>query len=394
LLGCLVEDELSLPGGAPEEPDLPRFSCALETPAPGARRVALLGHLLMPERDIAMLDPALSALSRAARSSLLRRMSVLTEMKPTPLMARNLFNGRVWFSMLLIGAGPAAIEEMNRSGKRHELIGRLQEGVELAARQGCEVVSLGAYTSVVTRDGTALHPPPGLRLTTGNSLTVAVGARRILRACQERGIVGESCPALAVIGATGNIGSALTRHLLRGAHPFSRVILVARDRRRLRALADLLAAQYPEISIESSTDVTAVRDAGVIAIAVATNEPLLYPHHLRRGHPTVVADISAPAAVSPAARELDDLHVIPLAGTVALPGEHDFVMASHIHTGTAFCCAAEAMLLGLAAPSLAESLHLVGPVDPEAVAVLARLADEYGFLSQPDACDLLAGTPQ
>jgi predicted amino acid dehydrogenase len=207
-------------------------------------------------------------------------------------------------------------------------------------------------------------------------------------------MVGESCPALAVIGATGNIGSALTRHLLRGAHPFSRVILIARDRRRLRALADLLAAQYPEISIESSTDITAVRDAGVIAIAVATNEPLLYPYHLRRGHPTVVADISAPAAVSPAARELDDLHVIPLAGTVVLPGEHDFVMASHIHTGTAFCCAAEAMLLGLATPSLAESLDLVGPVDPEAVDVLARLADEYGFLSQPDACDLLAGTPQ
>jgi hypothetical protein len=48
------------------------------------------------------------------------------------------------------------------------------------------------------------------------------------------------------------------------------------------------------------------------------------------------------------------------------------------------------MLLGLAAPSLAESLRLVGPVDPEAVDVLARLADEYGFLSQPDACALRA----
>jgi acetylornithine/succinyldiaminopimelate/putrescine aminotransferase/predicted amino acid dehydrogenase/acyl-coenzyme A synthetase/AMP-(fatty) acid ligase len=394
LLGCLVEDEFSLPGGARGEPDLPRFSCVLETPAPGARRVAFLCHFVMPEREIAMLDPALATLSRAARSTLLHRMSALTGMKPTPLMARNLFNGRVWFSFLLIGAGPAAIEETNRSGKRHELIWRLQQGVELAAQQGCEVVSLGAYTSVVTRDGTALHPPPGVHLTTGNSLTVAVGARRILRACQDRGIVAENRPALAVVGATGNIGSALTRHLLRGAHPFSRVILVARDRRRLRALADLLAAQYPEISIENSTDLTAVRDAGVIAIAVATNEPLLYPHHLRRGHPTVVADISAPAAVSPAARELEDLHVIPLAGTVVLPGERDFVMASHIHTGTAFCCAAEAMLLGLAAPSLAESLDLVGPVDPEAVDVLARLADEYGFLSQPDACHLLAGTPQ
>ena len=96
---------------------------------------------------------------------------VLTEMKPTPLMARNLFNGQVWFSFIMIGADAATIEEMQRSGKRSDLISRIQEGVELAARQGCEVLSLGAYTSAVTSDGRAIHAPRGLRVTTGNSLT-------------------------------------------------------------------------------------------------------------------------------------------------------------------------------------------------------------------------------
>jgi acetylornithine/succinyldiaminopimelate/putrescine aminotransferase/predicted amino acid dehydrogenase/acyl-coenzyme A synthetase/AMP-(fatty) acid ligase len=392
LLGCLAEEELTLPGGARGELDLPRFSCAIEKPAADARRVAFLGHFVMPEREIAMLDPALSALSRAARGSLLHSMLALTEMKPTPLMTRNLFNGRVWFSFVLLGADPATIEEMNRSGKRQELIERIQGGIELAAQQGCEIVSLGAYTSIVTRDGMALHPPPGLHLTTGNSLTVAVGVTRILQACQDRGIVSNCRPALAVIGATGNIGSALIRHLLRGEHPFSRVTLVARDYRRLRTLADLLAVQYPGILIESSTDVTAVRGADVIAIAVGTNEPLLYPHHIERDYPTLVADISAPAAVSPTALKLENLQVIPLAGTVVLPGEADFVMASQIPPGSAFCCAAEAMLLGLAPPSLLESLRLVGPVVPETVDVLAILARDQGFLSQLDACGLQTAT--
>ena len=381
LFGCLVEEELSLPGAARGESDLPLFSCALEEPSPNARRVAFLGHFVVPEREIAMLDPALAKLPRAARGLLVQQMMALTEMKPTPLMARNLFNGRVWFSFILIGADAAKIEEVRRSGKRSELVARIQEGVELAAQQGCEIASLGAYTSAVTSDGMAIHAPPGIRVTTGNSLTVAVGARRILQACSDRGITPHSGPTLAVIGATGNIGSALTRRLLDHGYLFSQLILVARDLQRLRTLADALVAQDPKMSVKISKDLTATRGADVIVVAVGTNEPLLYPHHIESGRPTVLADISVPGAISPTVQRLENVHIIPLAGSLVLPGEPDFVMASHIHPGTAFCCAAEAMLLGLAPPSLMESLSLLGPVEPRTVDALAKLADQHGFLS-------------
>jgi len=130
----------------------------------------------------------------------------------------------------------------------------------------------------------------------------------------------------------------------------------------------------------------AVRDADVIAIAVGTNEPLLYPHHVHPGRLTIVADLSAPEAIAPVARKLTNVRVIPLAGAVTLPGESDFVMASHIPPGAAFCCAAEAMLLGLAPRSVSESLRLAGYVDAAAVGVLAKLAGEYGFLPAQDAC--------
>ena len=392
LFGCLVEEELCLPEAARGEPELPIFSCALEEPAANARRVAFLGHFVVPEREIAMLDPALAKLPRAARGALIEQLMALTEMKPTPLMARNLFNGRVWFSFILIGADAAMIEEMRRSGKRNELVSRIQEGVELAARQGCEIASLGAYTSAVTSDGMAIHAPSGLRVTTGNSLTVAVGVRRILLACRNRGITPGCHATLAVIGATGNIGSALTRRLLDHDHPFSQLILVARDLRRLRTLADALAARHPEISVTISKDLAALRGADVIVVAVGTNEPLLYPHHIESNRPTVVADISVPAAISPMVQELENVHIIPLAGALALPGEPDFVMASHIGPGTAFCCAAEAMLLGLAPPSLVESLSLLGPVEPGTVDALAKLADHHGFLS--DLGGLFRGLPE
>jgi len=392
LFGCLVEEELCLLGAARGEPDLPLFSCALEEPSPKARRVAFIGHFVVPEREIAMLDPALAKLPRAARGMLIQQMMALTEMKPTPLMARNLFNGRVWFSFILIGADAATIEEMKRSGKRSELIARIQEGVELAAQQGCEIASLGAYTSAVTADGMAIHAPPGIRVTTGNSLTVAVGARRILLACSDRGITSGSAPTLAVIGASGNIGWALTRRLLDHGHPFSQVILIARDLRRLRTLADALVAQAPAMSVKISKDLAATRGADVIVVAVGTNEPLLYPHHIECNRPTVVADISVPGAISPIVQRLENVHIIPLAGTLLLPGEPDFVMASHIHPGTAFCCAAEAMVLGLAPPSLVESLSLLGPVEPRTVDVLAKLADQHGFFSGLSADGLFSET--
>jgi len=394
LLGCLVQEELCLPGAARGESDLPLFSCALEEPSPKARRVAFLGHFVVPEREIAMLDPALAKLPRAARGLLIQHMIALTEMKPTPLMARNLFNERIWFSFILIGADAATIEEMKRSGKRNELVARIQEGVELAAQEGCEIVSLGAYTSAITADGLAIHAPPGLRVTTGNSLTVAVGARRISQACSDRGITSSSSPTLAVIGATGNIGSALTRRLLGHGHPFSQVILVARDLRRLRTLADALVAQTPATSVKISKDLAAIRGADVIVVAVGTNEPLVYPHHIDSSRLTVVADISVPGAISPIAQRLENVYIIPLAGSLVLPGEPDFVMASHIHPGTAFCCAAEAMVLGLAPRSLVETLSLLGAIDPRTVNVLAKLADQHGFFSGLGAGALCSKTAE
>jgi predicted amino acid dehydrogenase len=101
-----------------------------------------------------------------------------------------------------------------------------------------------------------------------------------------------------------------------------------------------------------------------------------------------------PAAISPMVQRLENVHIIPLAGTLALPGEADFVMASHIDPGTAFCCAAEAMLLGLAPASLLESLSLLGPVEPKTVDALARLADDHGFLLDLGDSGLLRGLPE
>ncbi|MBI5481828.1 MAG: hypothetical protein HY906_23430, partial [Deltaproteobacteria bacterium] len=75
---------------------------------------------------------------------------------------------------------------------------------------------------------------------------------------------------------------------------------------------------------------------------------------------------------------LPGVTVLPFAGVVAVPGAPGFVIASHTSPGTAFSCAAEAMLLGLE-PEVTAGLQLVGPIDARSLEVLDALGEKHGF---------------
>jgi predicted amino acid dehydrogenase len=93
----------------------------------------------------------------------------------------------------------------------------------------------------------------------------------------------------------------------------------------------------------------------------------------------IIGDVSVPGSVSRSLGRLDGVRILPIAGVIPLPLDPDFVMSSHSPRGTAFCCAAEAMLLGLE-PSATKALRLIGEVDPHAVHVLEQLAYAHGLL--------------
>jgi predicted amino acid dehydrogenase len=319
-----------------------------------------------------MVDPSLRSLSPAARRALADRMIAMMQLRPTVTSARNLFGGRVWFAVLLLPADVGLLETLHRMDYRYLETERLQEAVDLGASLGCSCVALGGYTSILARDGTAVLPPPGVCVTSGNTFTAVVGARRLLEACRH----AEIDPAgarLGVVGGTGNIGSSLVRRL---RSEFGHTLLVGRDPRRLAGLRSDLDG--PGRDVEATTDLGDLRRCNVIAIATNTNEPLVYPEHVPSEGAVVIADVSVPGAVSQRVRALEHVRVIPLAGTVAVPGAPDLVLSSHTAPGTAFCCAAEAMLIGLE-PEATSGLRLTGAVDPRAMEVLDRLAERHGF---------------
>ena len=382
LLEHLVEDEQAIDSATTSARDVREMPHHVQAAAPHATRVAFLNHFVYPERELAALEPSLGKLSVTARRALLRTMVPLLDLEPVVASSQNMLGDRVHFTSIGVPVDVATLQELHRMGHRRLVIERIQEAVELAKSMGCSVVALGAYTSIVTQDGTALMPPPGVRLTSGNTFTVAVGARRVLGASRELGFEPASGrETLAIVGATGNIGAGLTHRLLGAADGFRRALLVGRNPARLEALRREVRAQRPSAQIELATEMTALREAQVVVIATNAAEPLIFPHHLAPGQQVLIVDISVPSAVSAEARALPAVKVVPLSGTVAVPGEPRLVISSHTLPGTAFACAAEAMLLGLE-PEATSGLPLVGRVEPEAVRTLDEVGVRQGFFER------------
>jgi predicted amino acid dehydrogenase len=343
-------------------------------------RVAFVSHYVFPEREMVMTEPSLRRLTMAARRSLFDRLSALLEMKPMLAFARNLFGGRVWFASLTLAVDAAALERAHASGSVRVETERIQEAVDRAASLGCTAVALGAYTSIIAGNGLGILPPPGVRITTGNTFASVVEARRLLDACRAAG-VDPARARLGVVGATGNIGASLAGRLSLGSPAFRDLLLVGRNTAALERVKAGLHAAAPRCEIGLSTDLGALRTCDAVAIAVGTNEPLLYPEHLAADRPVIVADISTPSVVSARARALGNVTVIPQAGTVRVPGAPSFVVSSHTPEGTAFCCAAEVMLLGLE-PARTAALALVGDIEPESMRVIEALAEAHGLLEE------------
>ncbi len=377
LLSFLVHKENLLPDGEEQGTGYTDMPITVDPPAPDARRVAFILHFVFPEHELGMIDPSLRGLSIAARRTLAERMMSLMQLKPTVTFARNLFGGKVWFTVLLLPADVATLETLHRMDYRYLETERLQQAVDLSASLGCRCVALGGYTSILAKDGTAILPPDGVQVTSGNTFTVVVGVRRLVEACARAGIDPRApVTRIGVVGGTGNIGSSLIRRLLAGPWGFCRALIIGRNPERLAHLQAELSPLGLDINV--STDLADLRRCNVVAIATNTNEPLIYPEHLPQAGPVVISDVSVPSAVSRHVHALSHVNVIPLASTVTVPGAPDLVLSSHTPPGTAFCCAAEAMLIGLE-PEATADLRLTGRVDPAAMDILDHLAERHGF---------------
>ncbi|MBT4867879.1 MAG: aminotransferase class III-fold pyridoxal phosphate-dependent enzyme [Planctomycetaceae bacterium] len=332
------------------------------------RRVAWVFHMI-DANDLVHLEPECGELTLPERDAFLERFAPLAE--PVVMDAVDVRSSagetvRLYPIVLPVTSAwllRGARGEGNCAPRR-----LIQDAVDTAATLNCDVVSLGQFTSTVTRSGRSLRNR-GLHVSSGNNYTAALVEQSIRSALDERGLDSREL-TLAVVGAAGDVGRTSATML---APAFRRSILVGSGRAGSQRRIERLAKRIP--GSEPATDLSDISSADVVVCATNSIEAPLGPEQL---HPrAIVCDVSVPPTVQSHTTEiLPDVTVVP--GAVArLPmGEDLGIPGLPLPPGYAYGCMAEGLLLGLdGIPAQAR----VGRSSPGQALKMLEIAARHGF---------------
>jgi fatty aldehyde-generating acyl-ACP reductase len=247
---------------------------------------------------------------------------------------------------------------------------KVNAAVEYAIQLGAGVVGLGALTSPVTRGGTTLADRKDIAVTNGNAYTAAATYQAAARLLRQTGVAN---PSVALIGATGSVGSCVAKLLAR-RRVASRFTLVARTRGPLEELATELRGYDANIQADVATDMQAVRSADLVVLLTSAADTILRAEHLKRG--AIVLDDTQPRNTDPrlqAARP--DVRIVD-GGLVSVPGINISNSIGLPH-GCIYACLAETMLLAIDGH---EGHFSLGNASVEQAEHTMRLADKHRAL--------------
>ena len=254
------------------------------------------------------------------------------------------------------------------SADRAFVLRQIGRALDAAARRGARTVGLGALTAPVSGGGRRVAGRPDVGVTNGNAYTAVMtvqGIERLLPRCPT------TDPHVAVVGATGSVGSCVTR-LLAGRGVVSRMTLVART----PATLDRLAAEVgrPGLDVAVSTSLSSAREADLVVLMTSAPDAILGSEHLKPG--AVVLDDTQPRNTRPSlATDRPDVTVVD-GGVVAVPGA-DIRADIGLPPRTTYACMAETMLLALDGH---EGDFSVGRPTVEHADHIEALAGSYGHL--------------
>src|SRR3989338_5691179 len=188
-------------------------------------------------------------------------------------------------------ACPLLPEQMATLGTEF-VLNRVIESARVAKEDGADIVTLGGFTSVVGNEGEEVARAVDMAVTSGNTYTAALAIKGILRASEIVGLNLKKARC-AVIGATGDIGSACARFF---ADKVCSMAIAARNETMLFKFSEELSKKIGStISIHKKT-AEAVKDADVIISATSALTTIIDPESLKPG--AIVCDVALPANIA------------------------------------------------------------------------------------------------
>jgi fatty aldehyde-generating acyl-ACP reductase len=221
------------------------------------------------------------------------------------------------------------------------LVRRVVQACRLAERAGARIIGLGAHSAIPGEAGIEVARQVSIPVTTGNSYTVAAALEAAQTGARLMGHDLDTCH-VAVVGATGSIGSCCVRILARDCQ---NITLIGRSVAKLKALSDRVLTETGTVC-QIATDIKATLPSADVVIAVSSAaEAIIDPLDLKPG--AVVCDVAVPRDVDArVAGVRDDVLVID-GGLIAVPGKLDLGYDVGLPPGVAWACLSETMLLAL-----------------------------------------------
>lgn len=390
------------------------------TVEPVNRQVACMAHF-MEAKDLKHWDPSLSALSDNASQTLLKKAGPMLE----PFIAAERIvtapNGeRIGLTIIGIPMTSTQINDAIRNGEAQEILDKLELGMEIARQRGSSVVGFTGFTSIVSRNVTAMIADD-MGLTSGNSLTAAAALVAAQQEAAQMGIKPQDM-RLGVVGAVGNIGQVMAEV---AADFAPQILLVGRSgaQRRLRRAAEKIylqawqqlvqgnnqegiagkiaqtttVANIPLNSngrlgaylfdglqeelgsaapIQITSDLNDLRHCNVIISATNAAQPIIRVEHIGL-HPTLLCDVAVPADIDPQIKQERPLAKIVKGGLLSLPAGQDLAIGGmDVAPGQAYACVSETLMMGMAGINTHFSY---GALEAKRVRQAQQLAQDFGF---------------
>ncbi len=226
---------------------------------------------------------------------------------------------------------------------------RLLAAADMAKRLGAQIMGLGAFTKVVGDAGVTVARRASLPITTGNSysasaaLWAAHDALLRLRLLPPTRAKERVQFKAMVVGATGSIGAACARLLVRAAEE---VTLVSPETAKLLALKESILRETPDarVNLSSRTDTHVARMDMIVTATSGAGKKVLDIMKVKPG--CVITDVARPLDLPPdeVARRPDVLVIE--SGEIQLPGDVSMKNIG-LPKGVAYACLAETIVLAL-----------------------------------------------
>jgi predicted amino acid dehydrogenase len=244
---------------------------------------------------------------------------------------------------------------------------RVCQAVKLAEKMGAKVVGLGAFTSIVTKDGNDLLGKVNVGITTGNPHSAAIAVQNVLMAAS---LTGLSLPhaTAAIVGGAGSVGSACAKLL---SSLVGKLVLVDIKQVELQKLLQHLRPHALEVA--GTAQIEAVKHADIVIVATNSPHILISADHLKPG--AIVIDAAQPKNVSEQI-PLQRKDVLVVESAIVNTPTVDCHFDLGLGHGEALGCLSETMILsGIGW----EGHYSLGKADPSQAAEMIAAGRNQGF---------------